>query len=192
MVAIPRRLRVRQLAAEGNMLRARMQVRKRERVARIKGALTDWGKSDKKKRKGEPEEDYGLPPGIDLDFLRSDRFEDNVEREKRSQVPPTRPRVVLIHDSPATLLLRLLAPQYEAFDRYYKSKQGVGVGTWGAFGGSGVVIPAQRLLWEGESGVPYQELGPAPVKPQGDGLDHPDHVFDLAFGDSLSTWLGRG
>ena len=73
------------LVAEANNVRTRLQVRKRERLARIKGALTDWGKK-KPKLKGEVEEDYGLAPGIDLDYLRYDKSDPTQDGETRSQV----------------------------------------------------------------------------------------------------------
>lgn len=74
------------LVAEANTLRTRIQVRKRERVARIKGALTDWGKKKKQLLKGEVEPDYGLPPGIDMDYLRFDKGDPNEDKETNSQV----------------------------------------------------------------------------------------------------------
>ncbi len=47
-------------------LRTRYFAKKRERIARIKGALSDWGRV---KRRGDPDEDYGLPPGMDVTYL---------------------------------------------------------------------------------------------------------------------------
>lgn len=33
------------------------------------------------------------------------------------------------------------------------------MGAWGAFHGAGAVVPAQKLVWDGEKGVPHEELG---------------------------------
>ena len=41
--------------------------------------------------------------------------------------------------------------------RYYKSRQGTGRGAWGQFSGRGVVVPAERLVWEGERAIPMSD-----------------------------------
>ena len=173
-----------QLKAEANALRTRAAVKKRERIARIKGALSDWGRV---KPRGDPDEDYKLPKGIDMTFLLTEdkgaeirsnaaqvclvvqRVSGGCGRCVVSHTPPCRRTIVrmprflgaLRISSSLALCVRvscIVPRQYEAFDRYYESPMGAGAGAWGAFTGVGIPVPADRILIEGEAAVPFDEM----------------------------------